>query len=273
MALDFTGSTDNVNYGSASQFDDVSVGTIMAWVRPTDFSSDAHIQAILTKNRLPFRFYVDDFNGSLRFSIGKSGPNNVIAAVESTLAGWGINRWLFAAVVFEFDNMAQSRLYSGNLGIIALEATSYSARTNGSGSRSGDASFDLQVGNAADTQGNFLDEIAYIHYVVGRKLTLPEIQEEQFHPHPVPGTQILSIFDEGGRLVTDLSGNNNHGLITGATYVPADLGPVTFRDDLRPLPIRRKLFNAAPAAVFTGELHNPIFRVKPRGYGHLREAR
>jgi len=49
---------------------------------------------------------------------------------------------------------------------------------------------------------------------------------------------------------------------------------IDYRNPLAPLILRSRLFVKSPDVVvpFSGELNNPIFRVKPRGYGHLREA-
>jgi len=44
-----------------------------------------------------------------------------------------------------------------------------------------------------------------------------------------------------------------------------------FRNPLAPFILRQRVAVIAPP-IFTGELHNPIFKVKPRGYGYLREV-
>jgi len=45
-----------------------------------------------------------------------------------------------------------------------------------------------------------------------------------------------------------------------------------YHTPLAPLILKGSVAIKAADIVFTGELHNPIFRVKPRGYGYLREA-
>jgi hypothetical protein len=118
-------------------------------------------------------------------------------------------------VAFTYDETDGTRIFIGTHNDPMSEVL-YSSRTVGSGATEADAGNPLYFGNRDTLNAAFLGQIQE-HAHFGWRMSLDEMQAWQRDPSPV-GARVFIVHGQNGTgTQTDLTGNANHGTVTGAT--------------------------------------------------------
>lgn len=230
MALNFSAGTHRVDHGSGATIDDLSTLTIVAWVRRT---ADVANQIVYTKGWVGTSAGIlcmveqntgPTTNGHLRLLRGGTSFSDYQTASGRV----PLNTWTCVAVAASaFATASGVDLFYGDLSTPVVEETSYFASTDGSGSYGSDAAASALVGGDAST--NFSGDIALVR-VFNRKLTLDEIQREQYSLRAVTTGCVIDAEFHGTGTQMDRSGTGNNGTVTGAAasdHPPLSKGRVT----------------------------------------------
>lgn len=236
MSLLFGGaSSDRVNCGSGASLDDILVGTILAWVYPTNVNMGG--KYILAKpfetgatGGLSFQIGVS-FNGDLLIKRRKTSGNLLC---NSSTGYVTTNTWQFLGGTWNNSGTSTDQhLYRGLLTTNVTECSSYAPGSPnvGGGTNISDASKDLYIGNgsadAATWSNSFVGSIAWVG-MWNRQLSLAEILTQQYRPRKTSGCVLfMHLGFNGTGSQIDLSGNGNNGTVTGATlaaHVPISVG-------------------------------------------------
>jgi hypothetical protein len=238
MALLFTGGgSERVNVGSGASIDDVSTGTMAAWIYLTSDTTDgviyqkAYFGAHGTFHALTVN---ETTTGQLTLSMQRATGD--LAAISAGVLT--ANNWNFVAARFTTSGAnGDQQLFTGSLTRPVSEVGAYSSQLVGSGAHSSDNGQDAFLGN----RGNFVvglpGRIAWFGYW-NRRLSLAEIREQQFAPSPSLGCIGFWVLGDKPGIQIDRSNYGNHGTITGAVYAPAiELDPILYpADDWQPWP-------------------------------------
>ena len=213
-SLTFGGATsDTVNCGTGSVFDNLTDFTVYAWVTVTTATTNRCIVG-------NFRGAVDagwEFSSSGttgNLTLSQGGTTYLTYITSSTPVG-SLNTWFFVAASATFGTAGH--IYHGSLTTEVAEET-YSTSTNGAG-RNDDSARSVNIGNKdnATPANAWVGSIAVVG-VVNRSLTLAELQSLQFHPRVISGTILFTwVGFNGTGTQPDLSGNGNNGTVTGTT--------------------------------------------------------
>ena len=217
-SLDFNGATgDKVRIpgGAVTELDNMTVGTIIQWIRPNTTAPSANRKLYEKGNgSAGFLFLRMNATGNLDVSMDYTDTD----PISSTASFFKTDTWQFLAVTFNATS-DQPRIYTGTTTALATEVTYSGTPTAGSGSRVSDAIHSLSIGarDDIDTQ-SFPGKIAFTA-VWNRVLTLGEIRQQQFSPHVTSGCILfMNIgFGSSSGLGTqpDYSGKRNNGTVVG----------------------------------------------------------
>lgn len=212
MALTFgAGSTDKVVVTAASPINDLTAFTMLLWMFQTDNTGS---QFVISKG-----YSTDTGRKSLECG---SALTNLVGTVERATTdelqvssgGLSANTWTFAAM--SYDESDHVRLFSGTLTARVAELT-YGFTITGAGATGADNAQNLIYGNDRVDGQVYKGRLAMVHYV-GRRMTLAEIERQQFRPMPEADTKYFAWFGMNGTgTQVDLSGNVGGGTVTGAT--------------------------------------------------------
>lgn len=141
------------------------------------------------------------------------------------------NVWLFIAGTYsEVDG---PRLFRGGIGDIVVEEA-YFSRAVGSGNttaNSGDLFIHNRTSSSVQSPGSDVATFAWFN----RRLTLAELQEQQFAPKPGRGCTYFSHLGLAGSSALDQSGNARTGQITGTTLFEGPPMRMPMPDELQGL--------------------------------------
>ncbi len=216
MALLFgAASTDLVEFGSLASLDNLLTFTYITWLYPT---------TLTVGNRI----YSKDAGGDDRAFIELHWGNSdaILASV-----GWSVgsdesdssagvlttNAWQCVAVTYDHAGAGNRiRIYKGTLSSLLSEVSYQFNANTGSGTHD-DSTANLIIGNKTAPRKVFQGRIANA-CVWNRVLTLGEMIQQQFSPHPTSGCVLFSQLGYNGTgTQPDWSGNINNGTVTGAT--------------------------------------------------------
>jgi hypothetical protein len=210
-----------VNVGSGPLLDDILTGTIIAVCTPT--VADTAGGRIYQKAYLgaDASYWLLDINDGvsalLRFGYSRSVTDLAVGATVVTLN----QRQFFAASFNGSGVAADQKLYRGTDQQPVTEVATYSQRQVGSGTHPTDAGANGYIGNRANFNVGFPGTIEMLAIYRDRILTLTELRDAQAGRLPLAGLVGYWLPGESGQnLVPDLSGNGNHGVVTGATLSP-----------------------------------------------------
>ena len=227
-ALSFDGSNDYTNCGSDSSLDNIwnGGGTLSAWIFPESDGEgdDARIaEKRDTGNGWTFTTREESSGRcKLRVFINFSSTNGVYTSGADVT----INAWNHVAVAYDSSGAGSSYrpvIYI-NGSVSALSAT-----TDSVGTADSDASEDFTIGgNKAQTR-IFDGKINHVK-AFNNILTQDQVQELYTKPETVLPTGVsasnlkldLPMQEGSGSYIYDGSGNQNHGTITGATFVTGE---------------------------------------------------
>ena len=220
-ALTFSAaSTNKVNCGSNAVLDNVTAGTMMVWYRPAAVNTYRAITSKADTAYTAFHILSSNSSGNVRWQIKRATTSLNVASANSAIA---INTWYFLAATWDTAGAAPA-VYRGTLSATVADISSGSP-TAGTGAVADDSGNSFLIGNdepAASLSAN--GRIAFTH-MTNYRMTLAELVAQQFRPRVVAGTVFFAHFSQTANF-TDLSGNQNACVVTGATvsdHVP--IGP------------------------------------------------
>lgn len=249
MALTFTASSnDRVGCGSAASLDDLSSMTILAVVMPTSLVTNC---GIVGKRNLAsgtgWGFQLTGTGGNLRFTSGGGSGSEVYDTNDTPLSGTG--QWYRVALTRNKAGTSGARVAMRTGGLTgALTArtlgTTIDPTTYGS-----DAAQNLAIGNRFDDASAVTawpGSIAFVA-IFPSILTLAQM-EIQFRRLYAPIVSAAGLWhlglQHGTSAQMDLSGNGNHGTVTGATA--AVHAPIRMR---RPIIVLPPAIGGGPATL------------------------
>jgi hypothetical protein len=220
-ALDFSGSTDTIDFGSDSSLDDLQAFSVLTWMkfRSLTTSKTWWVKEGATESASHF-IETDAVIAAKIRALIKQSSGNCEMVTDPILE---IDRWMFIAFTYDTGRTTRARVYVGYRGIPAYEPT-YDFNTSNSGTKNDDSGGNWQVGEPSGSL-SFLapidGQIAW-HSGYNRALGFVEILELQKDPFSLlPGNVVNAHFNNAS-VVKDITGYNNNGTVTGATLT---IGP------------------------------------------------
>ena len=215
-------SLDRIDHGSAASLDDITAGFFCAAIYVTDWT-DTGPQMIFQKNGVNYTLWVDGFDGSLFFQIGRATTSLEIIASPSQLGShWVVNNWLTACVVWDAAGADTAQhFYTGSPSVSLVEPGTYTLRRSGSGTVTSNAANNLTVGGGASANQHLKGRVAWA--MLGNSVkTLAQLESLRSRPFRYDTSVVL--FTQYGWAGTgtqpDLSGNVNNGTVTGSSVAP-----------------------------------------------------
>jgi len=220
MAVEFdNNTTDAIDCGSDASIDDFVAFTMVLWVyRLTEDGTQPHFMS--KGDDIKNFSESQDGTAELFARVGRATTN--ADAIGDTNIGTGA--WVILAMTY--DESDGIRLFLGSLTSLIAEETSYDTQVTGEGDTVDDASVNLFIGNRPPSDSRAGDNRIAVAAYINKRMTLPELQEWQYHPHVTAETRGLWV-PNNVTTQADLSGNGNNGSGTGlilADHVP--LGPM-----------------------------------------------
>lgn len=224
MALDYTGASDKVNFGSAASLDALSIGpsTLLIWVYP-DASPPAVDGSFVRKATTGFVFSPSS-TSQIQIVMTRATTNLNATASLANMSTYGASKWCCVATTWDSTGAnGDQQLWHGDLATPMAEAAAYVTQQVGSGTVTDTTALDFLVGNASSNNRVFDGKIAFIA-AWNRRLSQVEMAIQQFRPHPTSGCVLFSMLGYNGTgTQPDWSGNGNAGTVTGtavASHVP-----------------------------------------------------
>lgn len=238
MALDFTGSGNEIDCGSAAELDNVLQVTYWAWYqRPS--SAPGEDAALICKgnfHRLTAFAPTDGTSQNASCVITRATDGCRATADRNDDPILQEDKWLFTAGVLDTSGVdADQKLYIGDLSTPAREPPSYSTQKVGSGTPNDNASAPCRIGNiSTGSWGNCIIAWAGIS---DQRLTVDQIRALQWTLMPPAGSLVhIAPGLHGTGTQPDYSGNGNDGTIGGSPtltdHVPVFPGWATRRPQI-----------------------------------------
>lgn|SRR3990167_2556075 len=207
MALSFTGgTTDKVTVTNPQTLGAGSEFTFWMWIYKTDDTAGRG-------SKKGGDLLINGFSSTddCFFNVNRATTNSDFISNADQFPS---NVWSF--MVCTYSESDGCRGFRGSL-TSAVTELSYSSRTAGSGNTSADTG-DLYINNRGAAATSAMGgQIACAGWI-SRRLDIGEIQSLQFNPRKVVNTEFYGQFGFNGTTdVSDWSGNNRAGAITGAT--------------------------------------------------------
>lgn len=213
--------TDLVNCGSNAILDDVLQGSYLVWGTLTTLAAGLACSKG-TGNGNGFRNFAIISNTSFTMTVDRATDLAATALATNFAHYPGLNQPFCYAGTFDTAGAnGDQKLYIGNPQAPLAEPSAYSAQTVGSGAPPSNAAVPQYIGNNA-TPSNGWDGIIFAIQMWNKVLTRAQLIDVQSMPVFGPkfgpiACWTLGTPGQGTSLVKDLSGNGNHGAITGAT--------------------------------------------------------
>lgn len=215
MALLFgAATTDRVSIPGAASINDITTLTMCAWIYPTAVTGGR----IWSKGSTAQKRLNQDAGGALSTTITRTSDSSFVSTTLLVL-----NTWQF--VVVTYSEAAGVRGYLGNLSK-PVEEMSYSSTVVGSGATGTESAGAMNWGNRQGSNSAWTSGAIEVGAYFNRVLSLTEMRLMQEYmrlrtPKGLPGCVSLHKlgYFEGTGVQYDLSGQNNHGTVTGATLV------------------------------------------------------
>jgi len=229
MALLFDATTEVVNHGSDASLDGFTAFTVMIWGEMVTDGDIVYSVAIKGED-LGMKLNLNPLTpgGDMKGEVPGTTAGSSFECDQSDFAAWGLNKWLFIGYSLALNGVDGDQMgVVGDLSSNAAEPSSYTSQSGGSGSAGAESGEDLLIGRHTDNF-RWRGRIAWVH-VVNTNLTVAQMIDQQWNPHPISGSVIFSHYGYNGTTdCPDWSGTGNTGAITGATvadHVPANTPP------------------------------------------------
>lgn len=225
---------------AATNINDLKAWTHLAWLRPGSFAGGPRIWSKQSSSGQRHAASINT-TGTLSFDAQRATTD----ATSTSSTALILSFW--QCVAFTYDETDGVRSFIGSDDNPVAEVL-YSSRAVGSGGTEVDAANPLYFANRDTFLSAFVGQIEeQAHF--GRRFSLLEIQEWADNPYPVGAAVHILHGQNGTGTQIDLSGNNNHGTLTGAVVRHMDRHP--------PVTVSRRRWWAAVAAA-GGVVVNPL---------------
>lgn len=222
MALTATGASGNgVDVGSGASLDNITAGTFAAWVYITSLPGGGE-QGFFGKGAAGARFQWAFDVDSLQMERARSTSICRCRVTYANFTNFAAAKWCFIACQWDESGAASAqKLFCGDLSTAPAEVTTYDNQQVGSGTHDDSAS-NLVLMRTQDSPTNSAmnGRMAWAG-MFNRVLTTAELRGLWMR-----STSVLSgtagwweLGWPGTGTQQDLSGNGNHGTVTGATWV------------------------------------------------------
>lgn len=220
MALTFGGATsDRVSIAAHASINASEASIVSALVRFYIGTITAG-RYIVAKNAV-------DGNGGFRVSVRGGGEirvqmscTTVDAFAESTSLGLSVNTWYDGHFVYEPGAGQEARIYVTPAGADAWTEPSYTGVTSHVGTTTGNPALTLGNNSNASPTSGLQGRIAMAQWKVGAIHTDQERALWQHGlGHLVSAGMTMNVGWDGTGTQRNISGNNNNGTVTGATFV------------------------------------------------------
>lgn len=212
-------STDRVSIPSSASINNLAAFTYIFWIYPNSITATKDITSRVTSSSGVKHLRMIDGSGNLEGRVRRTTAVSVYTTNDTPLVA---NTWTYAALTWDVSAAAGQlmNIYHGTLTSAAVEST-YSGAVDGSGTTDNDNS-NLFIGSNNAQTTTWPGRIAFFG-MWNRVLTLGEIRDQQFNPHPTQGNVVFMHlgFSGGTGTQPDWSGKkNNATTVTGATLAP-----------------------------------------------------
>lgn len=212
MALNAAATGDNCSFGTAASLDALDPVTIMLWVKPGTLTSS---RLLWNKSTSAKRLRLNGTGGNVEAIVNRATTNTDYITNNTPLSN--TSEWAFVAVVINSAGAAGEvvNIYKGTDSAAVAECT-YGTATDGSGAFTDDSASNFQVaGGAAAMFGDY----AAVH-ICAAALDAAAIEAQRAALSVLASTRLLAHMGYPDvNTNTDLSGNANHGTVTGMTFV------------------------------------------------------
>ncbi len=207
------GGTNVIAWASNTAWNNVSAGTMFAWVNPTSvITTTSRILDKQGTQRLIFAVR-DSTNGDLRCGYNRNSVNlNILSTTGYVTTG----AWQFLACTWDTSGSNGNQLmYRATLTATALTQPTYSAQAVGSGTHD-DSSATVTLGNGnGGSTNSFAGTIAVFGWW-NRTMTAGELASQMFTPHASNGCIALFALGRNGTgTQPNLCGTKTAGTVTG----------------------------------------------------------
>lgn len=234
MALSFDGVDDYVDHGSAASLDMTADITVALWFYSA--AGDATGRRLVSKRTTPgtnnLEIVIADYDGAntIECTLGHSTSEQYAGEGSA----YATNTWQLG--IFTFPAGDQARMYFGTLTAPPSEPVAYGYAAAGSGTVGSTAGTALWVGRRPGI-ASISGRIARVGYW-GRVLNATERQalwtQTAAEWAALSNARLVCAYGGTGSQ-TDLSGNGNHGTISGATDIADPIFPTLNRAKYLPL--------------------------------------
>lgn len=223
MSLNFAGGSGRyVNCGSNAVIDNLTAGTVLAWVySAAGATSNSGVVWAKDGGGVYKYFSIPYYSGNRHYEFAwkRATSDLYVGCTTDQFAAFGLNKWLCVGTAWDTaGSNGDQHLWCGDLTTALAEPTSYNdSQAVGSGAPGNEASNSFYIGNFSTGTQSWDGRIAVVA-LFNRKLTLAEAISWQFSPRMLPGcVGFWRLGENGTGTQRDLSGNANHGTVTSAT--------------------------------------------------------
>lgn len=239
MTLNFLSTqNDYVNFGNSAEINNLNdVGTFAGWFYRTSAAGDsAYFYKLNSAYTNGISMKAPGVNGlGLRLDVPMTGTSLRIQTNSSVVT---LNAWNFVCATWDTSSptATDQKLFVGTLTSPVSEISSYNFQIAGSGSVNNADSDGLGIGNIPSNPASFARFVGNIGWVGfwSTQLTQGQLRKIQYKPTASANCVLSCWFGKNGSgTQTDLSGEGNHGTITGATVSSRGLpliNPFFFED-------------------------------------------
>lgn len=208
--------SDRIDCGTSASLTDLAAGSYLFWVNPTNVATTPQ-KRFLQKGLLATGYHYmapgDTASGDVILIVRRSTQDLLALSTGGAIT---TNAWQFVAGTFDANGTnTDQHIYVGTLSALATEVGGYTMQRVGSGSLVSNAGHDQFIGNDENLTHAMIGAMAWVG-IWNRVLSLGEIRAQQFRPHVTSGC-VLFLPLRGFATEVDLSGNGNHGTVTGTT--------------------------------------------------------
>jgi hypothetical protein len=224
MARDFNGTSDHINLGDATEIDISSLSaTVACWVRPDTIDASTFHHCFIGRGRggtSGWKFGVGGSNNGGRLIFTKKQVADINSGAGLTLnSGTWAGLWVFAAAVLQSTQVHFFKMLMDGT-VTTANTSNSSAMDNTPGPSETRVGCDL---NSSGANADFFDGgIANLAVWVGDELSDDELKAYAYGGIAAVGRQpdlylpLWAVADPE----PDLSGNGNHGTVSGASAAP-----------------------------------------------------
>jgi hypothetical protein len=210
MSLRYGASTsDRISIAQSATVNNLTAWTNIGWFRPSGFGGGGlRMWSKQSTSNQRHAGAVNNGSGTLAHDAQRATDSTAVSTTTLLLDIW-------QCVAFTYDETDGVRIFIGTHNDPMAEVV-YASRAVGSGATEADSANPLFFGNRDTLASAFLGQIQeQAHYA--RRMSRDELEAWRRDPSPVGAAVFIVPGQNGTGTQSDLTGNGNHGTVTGAT--------------------------------------------------------